>query len=186
VPGLEQAHWIKLDATEPDSVHSCLTSIVTKFGPLDGLIHCAGGFCWAQIENTTDEEIDFLLGANLKSAILLVRGVIPMMKERGYGRMVLVGSRSANRPAAGTSVYAASKAGLNAFVSAVAEELRGRNITINAVLPGIIDTPANREAMPEADFKSWIPTERLAEFIYLLFSDSGASVNGAGIEVAGG
>ncbi len=182
VPNLE---WLDMDVADPRSVHEGIASSTSKFGPIAGLVHCAGGFRFAKIDETSDADLDFLLHANLKSAILLVREVIGEMKRLNFGRIVLVSARSTQTPSAGVSVYTATKAGLNALTVAVADEVKSFNININSVLPTIIDTPMNRRDMPQANFNTWVKPAELATVIHGLVADYGNPVNGALIPVAG-
>lgn len=181
----ENLHWVDMDVADPRSVHLGLQSLTTKFGPVDGLLHCAGGFRFAKIDETSDEDMEFLLHANLKSAMVLVREVLPSMKEKNFGRIVMVGAQSAVNPGAGISVFAATKAGLHAFVASVADEVRPFNINITAVLPTIIDTPINRRDMPQANFNQWVKASEIADVMLTLTSDIGNSINGACIPVSG-
>lgn len=174
-------YWTAMDVTDPKSVKEGLARI----GEIDALVHCAGGFRYANVDQNTDQDIEFLLNVNLKSTLLLLREVVPQMKKRNYGRIVLVSSRATLQAPAGMSAYAASKAGINAIVSAVAEEVKSNNININAVLPTIIDTPANRSAMSGVDYSAWVPTTELAEIIFSLTESLGRPIHGSLIPVAG-
>lgn len=176
----------EMDATSPQSIaNACKTWMQNHSAKIDALVHCAGGFRYSVLEETSDHDIDFLINTNLKSAIYLLREVLPSMKEQNFGRIVLVSAKSTQSPGAGISVYAASKAGLNALVSSIAEETKNKNININAVMPTIIDTGANRKDMPQADFSKWVSVEALSEVIFSLVNDLGNPIHGALIPVAG-
>lgn len=151
----------------------------------DAVIHCAGGFRFRPLEEMTDADLEFLIDANLKSTAILLRQVIPSMKKNNFGRIILVGSSAALNPKTGMGPYAATKAGLHALVMAAAAEVQKYNINVNAVLPSIIDTPANRSAMPQADFKSWVSPQDLADIMFSLTQDWGNPINGALIPVNG-
>jgi NAD(P)-dependent dehydrogenase (short-subunit alcohol dehydrogenase family) len=181
-PGVE---WVEMDVTQAASVRAGVTRARQGGRHLDALVHCAGGFRWAKIEDTTDADLDFLLDVNLRSALLLVRELIPGMKAQNFGRIVLLSSRATLAPPAGMGAYAATKAGLNALVAAVADEVRPHDININAVLPTVIDTPANRRDMPQADVATWVTPRQLADLIFALTQPLGQPVNGAAIPVAG-
>lgn len=172
--------WIRADLTDPASVHEALQAL-----HVDQLVHCAGGFRFAQADQTSDEDLDFLIDTNLKSAFYLVRELLPRMKERNYGRLVFVSSKATLSSPAGMAAYGASKAGLNALVSSLAEETRKYDINVNAVLPTVIDTPANRRDMPKADFSQWVAPESLAEVIFSLTDAWGKPIHGALLPVAG-
>jgi NAD(P)-dependent dehydrogenase (short-subunit alcohol dehydrogenase family) len=129
--------------------------------------------------------VDFLVRANLLSTIHLLRAIVPVMKTRGFGRIVLVGAKATLSPGAGMGVYLATKAGINQLVQSVAEELKPADITINAVMPSMIDTPANRKAMPEADYGKWVAREELAGIIFGLTQPGSRAIHGALIPVSG-
>lgn len=180
-PTGEGITWIATDITDAASVKAS----ISKIGHVDVLAHCAGGFRFANIEQNTDADLDFLLNVNLRSTFLLLRELVPGMKSRNFGRIVLISSRATLQAPGGMSAYAASKAGLNAIVAAVADEVRAHDININAVLPTVIDTPANRSAMPKSDFNTWVKPTELAEIIFSLAEPLGRPVHGALIPVSG-
>ncbi|MBL7714554.1 MAG: SDR family oxidoreductase [Bdellovibrionales bacterium] len=183
--GVERLHWYDLDVSEPHAVHRAIDEMEKEHGPIQALVHCAGGFRYSRIEETADEDIEFLLNANLKSAILLVRELIPRMKERNLGRIVLISSKTAQQAPAGMSVFTATKAGLVSLTEAVAEEVRSFNINVNCLMPTIIDTPMNRRDMPQANFNSWVKPTDLADIILSLTGSWGSPINGASVSVAG-
>jgi NAD(P)-dependent dehydrogenase (short-subunit alcohol dehydrogenase family) len=172
------------DASDDDAVREAYGAITMEYGDVDGLVHCAGGFRWSHTSDLSDDDIDFLLMANLKSSLLMLRAVLGPMKERGFGRVVFVSSKSTLSPGAGEGAYTATKAGINALVKATAAEVAGQDITINAVLPSIIDTPANREAMPDADHSTWVPRESIAEVIKALVAPGLGDLSGALVPVS--
>jgi NAD(P)-dependent dehydrogenase (short-subunit alcohol dehydrogenase family) len=122
---------------------------------------------------------------NLTSAFYLSRAVVPHMRKAGFGRIVAVGSLTATEPHAGLGAYVTFKAALVTLIRTLALENGAAGITANAVLPGTMDTPANRSAMPDADFSKWLKTSDVAETIHWLASDSAGQVNGAAIPVRG-
>ena len=166
-------------------MHVHVAEIGDQFGGIDALVNCAGGYRWSQIDEVSDEDLDFLVGANLRSGLLMVREVVAGMKERGFGRIVLMSSKSTLGPGEGEGPYASTKAGLNALTRAVADEVKSHDVTINAVLPSIIDTEQNRQAMPDADYSGWVKREQIAEIIYRLTQPFGDPINGALLPVAG-
>ena len=176
---------MKVDLTEAKKVRAVLASITDKRGPVDGLVHCTGGFRWSKFDEVSDEDIDFLVRVNLMSTLWVVREVLGGFKKRGFGRIVLVSSRSTLGPGVGEGAYTASKAGINALVKSVAAEIAADDITINAVLPSIIDTPANRAEMPDADHDTWVSLPGLAAIISAFFAPQGAPLNGALLPVSG-
>ncbi len=175
------ANWIQMDLTDSSSVKNGVASI----GSIDALIHCAGGFRFLKVDETDDESLNFLFNTNLKSAFLLSREVLPSMKKKNFGRIVFISSRSTFNPPAGMAAYTASKAGINMLTASLADEVRSFNINVNAVLPTVLNTPANQKDMPKADFSSWVPLDELAEIIFMLTQPWGKSINGALIPVAG-
>jgi NAD(P)-dependent dehydrogenase (short-subunit alcohol dehydrogenase family) len=172
--------WLKLDITDSKAVDSALAGLT-----IDGLVHCAGGFRFKNVEQTDDADLDFLINVNLRSAFILLRTLIPGMKQRNFGRVVLISSRATLSPPAGMSAYAASKAGLNALVSSLAEEVKKFDINVNAVMPTVIDTPANRRDMPGADPATWVSPDALAGIIVSLLLPPSQAIHGALVPVAG-
>jgi len=145
-----------------------------------------GGFAGGQTVAATDDATwQRMLDMNLNSAFYAMRAALPALLAAGRGRIVAVGSKTAIEPVATLSAYGVSKAGLVALVRTLALELKGTGITANAVLPSVIDTPANRAADPGADFSKWVAPESIAKLILWLASDATADVNGAVIPILG-
>jgi len=174
---------LKMDVTSAEEVSAGVALIEKERGPINALIHIAGGFRAAPLHELSDRDLDFLLQLNLRSSFLLARETMKVFREREFGRMVFVSTATTLSPGAGTAAYAASKAGVNMLVQGVAQEVKALDITINAVLPSIIDTPANREAMSSMDFSTWVPREHLAQLIFSFTEPHMASVNGALVPV---
>mgnify|MGYP001544585854 FL=1 len=127
-----------------------------------------------------------MFAANLKTAVVSIKAALPRLLESSAGRIINVGAGAAARPAgAGMGAYAASKAGVHKLTESLAAELKDRGITVNAVLPGTIDTPQNRAAMPNADFARWVRPEAIAAVIAFLASEQAAAVTGALVPVYG-
>jgi NAD(P)-dependent dehydrogenase (short-subunit alcohol dehydrogenase family) len=166
---------VAMDVTSTASIQQALAGQA----PVDALVHCAGGFRFGAATQVTDEDVDLLLGLNLKSAILLARALLPGMQQRNKGSLVFVGAAGALSPKSGMATYAASKAGLHAFTVALADEVRPTNITVNAILPSTIDTPQNRSAMPQANTAAWVTPQQLAGVVKMLLSPDGAAFHGA-------
>lgn len=177
--------WLSVDLAEPRSVARAWALLKSAGAEPDVVVHCAGGFRYAPHDVISDADLDFLLAANLKSSLLISRAAIPFMKSRGFGRMVFVGARGALTAAPNMAVYAATKAAVHSLVQSLAEELKGSDITVNAVLPSIIDTPANRRDMAGADFTKWVTPAALAEVILMLTRETGTPISGALIPVPG-
>jgi NAD(P)-dependent dehydrogenase (short-subunit alcohol dehydrogenase family) len=180
----DNLHWIEIDLSDASAVREGLGRVEESIAAIDAVVNCAGGFRWTPIGEASDEDLDFLIDANLRSALHIVREVIPGMKERDFGRVILMSSKSTLNPGMGEGPYAATKAALNALTKSVAEEVKALDVTINAILPSIIDTPANREEMPDADHDTWVKREQLAEIIYSLTQPVGEAINGALIPVS--
>lgn len=155
-----------------------------RLGGLDALVHVAGAFRFETVEGGSVATWDAMYHANLRSAVVASRGALPHLRQRGSGaRIVLVGAVAADRGRAGMGAYAASKAGLARLAEALADELRDAGITVNAVLPGTLDTPANRKAMPGADTSRWVALRQLAQVILYLLSPAADAVTGASVRV---
>ena len=177
---------ISADLSTPAGAQRAVEETLLKTRGIDALVHAMGGFAGGQpVEATDDATWESMIAVNLRSAFLIARAVLPQMIQARYGRIVAVGSRTAVQPAAGLSAYGVSKAGLNALVETIALETREHSITANAVLPGIIDTPANRKAMPGADFSRWVAPEKIAQQILWLCSEAASDTSGALIPIYG-
>lgn len=177
---------VAADLATPAGAASAVTEALAIDGRIDILAHIAGGFAAAGAAHETEAAVwDRMISLNLTLAHNIVRAVLPGMIESGAGRIVAVGSRAGVEPAAGMSAYCASKAALHMLVRCAAEEVKATEITINAVLPSIIDTPANRAAMPGADSSKWVTPEAIADTIAWLCSGAAGSVNGALVPVYG-
>ena len=152
---------------------------------LDVLINVAGAFRWQTVADGDPAIWDQLFAVNLKSALFTSRAAIPFLRQSRQGRIINIGANAALKAGAGMGAYTASKSGLHRLTESLAEELKSVGITVNAVLPSIIDTPANRVDMPKADFTTWVTPRALAEVILFLASDAGAPVTGALLPVTG-
>lgn len=161
-------------------------SLVAKFGRLDIVAHTVGGFTGGQsVAETDDANFERMFDLNLNSTFYLLRAVLPVMRKTGKGRIIAIGSRAALEPAAGIGVYAASKAAMVSLIRTVALENKDVSITANVILPGTMDTPANRRAMANADVSKWVQPSSIAGLITWLAGDAGKDVNGAVIPVYG-
>jgi NAD(P)-dependent dehydrogenase (short-subunit alcohol dehydrogenase family) len=185
-PDSEQFVAVRADLTSPDGAQRAVEETLQKARGIDALVHAMGGFAGGKpVEATDDAAWDNMMSLNLRSAFLIARAVLPGMIQARYGRIVAVGSRTGLEPAAGLSAYGVSKAGLNALVQTIALETRAQGITANVVLPGIIDTAANRKAMPSADFARWVTPEKIAQQILWLCSEAASDTSGALIPIYG-
>jgi NAD(P)-dependent dehydrogenase (short-subunit alcohol dehydrogenase family) len=159
---------------------------VAEVDDLQAVANLVGGFASGPLVHQTEPE-DFkrMLDLNLMPGFHLARAVMPRLVERGAGAFVGVSARPALRPFPGAAGYITGKAGVLAFIQALDAEYKGSGIRCNAVLPSVIDTPANREATPDADFSKWVPPAEIARVIRFLVSEESAPVSGAGIPVYG-
>ena len=154
-------------------------------GGIDGVVNVAGGFAWEPIEGGALETWDRLYTMNVRTAVASCRAALPHLLARGAGRIVNVGALAAQKAGMGMAAYAASKSGVARLTESLAEELKDRGVTVNAVLPSIIDTPANRADMPDADASRWVAPDKLAAVIAFLLSDDASAVTGACVPVSG-
>lgn len=174
-----------VDLANAQSAQAMVSNVVARFGGLDAVVNVAGTFRWETVEAGDPATWDLLYTVNLKTALNVCRAALPHLQERRQARIVNVGAGAAGRAAAGMGAYAASKSAVLRLTEALAEETKDRGITVNAVLPSIIDTPANRKDMPQADFSRWVAPEAVADVIAFLLSDAARAITGAGIPVAG-
>jgi NAD(P)-dependent dehydrogenase (short-subunit alcohol dehydrogenase family) len=160
--------------------------VAREASPVEALVHLVGGFGGGQpVADTADEVWNQMLDLNLRSAYSIFRAVLPQMVKAGHGRIVAVGSRAAVEPMANFAAYSVSKAALVTLVKTVALEVKDAGVTANVILPSVIDTPANRAAMPTADPAKWVTPESIAGLLVWLVSDGARDVNGAAIPIYG-
>lgn len=159
--------------------------VVDGMERVDAVVHLVGGFAMGPIDTFALADFRGQLELNLVTAFLVIKHGLRRMKAGGYGRIVAVGSRAAVEPGALLGAYAAAKAGLVALVKSVAEETRELDVTANCVLPSVIDTPANRAAMGDAEAHKWVKPQRLAEMIAFLAAEAAGDLRGATLPVYG-
>jgi NAD(P)-dependent dehydrogenase (short-subunit alcohol dehydrogenase family) len=174
-----------VDLANLEDTRKAMAAIAMRFGGIDVLINVAGGFRWEKLEDGDVATWDSLYSMNLRSAVVSCKCALPAMLERGRGRIINVGAGAAGKAGLGMGAYTASKAGVQRLTEALAEEVKDRNITVNAILPGTIDTPRNRLDMPDADFSRWVSPDAIARVMLFLASDAAAVINGAAIPVFG-
>jgi NAD(P)-dependent dehydrogenase (short-subunit alcohol dehydrogenase family) len=161
-------------------------AVIQQAGRIDGLVHLVGGFAGGKsVAETDDATFDRMLDMNLRSAFFLFRAVLPQMRSQASGRIVAIGSKAAVEPAPMAGAYAASKAALVSLIRTVAREEAAHGITANVVLPGTMDTPANRAAMPTADPSQWVQPVQVASLLVHLLSGRASQINGAVIPIYG-
>jgi len=155
-------------------------------GPIDALVHLVGGFAGGSpVAETTDQTWDSMMNLNLRAAFCCIRAALKPMHAAGRGRIVAIGTRMAVEPSPNFAAYAVSKAALVALIKTVAAEGQKFGVTANVVLPSTIDTPANRAAMPKADFSRWVAPQSIAKLLVFLTSDAAADTSGAVIPIYG-
>lgn len=174
-----------VDLTDAVAASAAIDAVVDRFGGLDVLINIAGGFKWETLENSQMVGWHRLFLMNVQTAANSSRAAIPYLRRSEAGRIVNIGANGALKASAGMGPYAASKAGVHALTESLAEELKADGVTVNAVLPSIIDTPANRADMPKADFASWVSPSELAAAILFLASEEASAITGALLPVTG-
>lgn len=177
---------IPADLTREHNATRLVADALEKFRKIDVLVHVTGGFAGGSpIHETDDATWGTMLDLNLRAGLNILRAVLPSMREQKRGRIVAIGSRAGVEPAANISAYSASKAALVSLMKTAALENRKLGITANVILPGTIDTPANRRSDPNADRSKWVSPQRLAALALFLASDEAADITGAAIPVYG-
>jgi NAD(P)-dependent dehydrogenase (short-subunit alcohol dehydrogenase family) len=180
---------LQADVGDAEVLAEALRQAEAETGAIGGAVLTAGawrgGHQFAEPQAATDFRV--VMDANLESANVVLRALLPALVQRKYGSVVLVGSRSGVRPydAAGDAAYAAAKAALVALAQAIAAEVLSEGVRINVVLPSTIDTKANRQAMPDADQSRWVTTDSLAGVIEFLLSERARDISGAALPVYG-
>lgn len=174
------------DVTDPDSIANALGEIERDLGPIEALVHLVGAWKGgAPVHDLPLAVWDRMLDLNLRSAMLCCRATLPSMRRGGWGRIVLVSSRTAREGRSGQAAYAIAKAGVAVLAETIAEENRGLDITANVVAPSTLDTPANRAGIPDADFSAWVPPADVAASISFLVSQEAGQLRGAWLPLYG-
>ena len=169
-----------------ENARTLVDQLVARFGKLDVLAHTVGGFAGGQaITDTDDATFQRMLDLNLNSLFHILRAALPPLRKTGNGRVIAIGSRAALEPGAGVGAYSASKAAMVSLIRTVALENKDAGVTANAILPGTMDTPANRKAIPNADVSKWVQPASVAALVVWLASEAGKDVNGSVIPVYG-
>jgi NAD(P)-dependent dehydrogenase (short-subunit alcohol dehydrogenase family) len=172
-----------VDLLQKDAAAEVVERVFKDTGRIDGLVNLAGGFHFDKLEGGALESWEDMFRVNLLTAVVSCAAVLPYLLRRGSGNIVNIGAMGAIRATSGMGAYAASKAGVVKLTEALADEVKDRGITVNAVLPSVLDTPANRADMPAADFTRWVSPSAVAEVIVFLVSD--LAISGATLPVAG-
>jgi NAD(P)-dependent dehydrogenase (short-subunit alcohol dehydrogenase family) len=177
---------LPVDFTKSAAVTAAVKSIVDRYHRLDVLVHVVGAFAGGQpVAETDDATWDQMRDLNLTSAFYTLRAAIPYLRKSGVGRIVAIGSLTALEPHAGLAAYVTFKAALAMLVRTVALENRDAGLTANVVLPGTMDTPANRKAMPNADFSKWLQPSDVADLVLWLCDERAGHITGTAIPIDG-
>ena len=174
------------DATDETATHRLVDDLLARHARLDVLVNAVGGYAGGRpLWELESAEFDRLLALNLRSGYALARAGVPTMLQRGRGAIVNIAARAGVQPSAGAAVYSASKAAALALMDALAAEVAGSGVRVNSVLPSLIDTEANRRAMPSADHSKWPKPEDIARVVLFLCSDDARLIHGASVPVYG-
>jgi NAD(P)-dependent dehydrogenase (short-subunit alcohol dehydrogenase family) len=174
------------DLMDEGAVEASVSEAILHFSRIDVLVNTVGGFrAGKMLHETPLETWDFLLNLNARSVFIACRKVIPHMLNQGSGKIVNVAARPGLKGQAGMAAYSASKSAVIRLTESMAAELKDKGINVNCIIPGTIDTPQNREALPDADYSTWVAPESLADVILFLTSDAARDVHGAALPVHG-
>jgi NAD(P)-dependent dehydrogenase (short-subunit alcohol dehydrogenase family) len=175
-----------VDVTDEAAAGGLVADLVNRHTRLDALVNTVGGYAGGtKLWDLEPKVLDKMLALNLRSGFVLARAVVPVMLKQGFGSIVNVASKAALDHAAGAAAYAASKAAAVAMMDSLAADLKGTGVRVNSILPSIIDTEANRKAMPGSDFAKWPKPEEITRVILFLCSDDAKVVHGAAVPVYG-
>ena len=176
----------EVDVTDEGATSEFVGSILSRHGRVDAVVNTIGGYAGGvALWELETKVFDGMLSLNLRSGYSLARAVVPTMLKQKHGAIVNVAAKAAFDHGAGASAYAASKAAAVALMDSLAADLKGTGVRVNSILPSIIDTAANRRAMPNADFAAWPKPEEIAQVVLFLCSDSAAAVHGVALPVYG-
>ncbi len=175
-----------LDIRDEAAVGRFVSDLLARHGRLDAVVNTIGGYAGGiKLWELETKVLDTMLALNLRSGFVLARAVLPALLKQGYGSLVNVAAKAAVDHGAGAAAYAASKAAALALMDSLAADVKGTGVRVNSILPSIIDTPANRKAMPDADFDTWPKPEEIAQVILFLSSDAARTIHGAAVPVYG-
>lgn len=175
-----------VDLTDADATKTALEQVVAAQGGIDVLVNVAGGFVWETLEGGSIDSWAKMQAMNLMSNATITKLALPHLIAADEARIINIGAGAALKAGMGMGAYAASKSGVHRLTEALAEELAGQGVTVNAILPSIIDTPTNRADMPDADFSQWVKPQAIAGVIFFLASPAAAPITGALIPVTRG
>jgi NAD(P)-dependent dehydrogenase (short-subunit alcohol dehydrogenase family) len=171
------------DLADEAAVNAYVSNVAARHRRVDVLVNAVGGFAGGDLASTPMAEWNRMMTLNLTTAVVGCRAVLPEMTRARWGRIVNIASRAVIPPQGGFIAYTVSKAAVITLTQALAQEVRAQGVTVNAVLPSTMDTPANRKAMPDADRSGWVSTESVAQVVAFLASDAAGAVTGAAVTV---
>jgi len=175
-----------VDMASQESVNDAISKAIAFHGHVDVLVNTVGGYqAGTPVHETPIETMEFLMDLNARTTFLSCQAAIPHMLKAGGGKIINIGAHQGTKGLAKSGVYAMSKSAVLRLTESLSAELKREGINVNAVLPGTIDTPANRKAMPDADLSRWVTPQAISEVILFLASDSASAVHGALIPVFG-
>lgn len=175
-----------VDLTDSSTVKSAVQKAVDHFGRIDILVHTTGGFKMGEkVHETTGKTWDGMMNLNVRTLLNITNAVVPLMLKQQKGKIITIGARPALAGKARMGSYSAAKTAVLRLTESMSAELRSQGINVNCILPGTIDTPDNREAMPDADPSKWVTPDSLAEVILFLSSEAARDIHGAAIPVYG-
>lgn len=178
---------LPVDFTRPDAVKQAVDSAAARFGTLDVLVHVVGAFAGgSSIAGTDDATWEQMRDLNLTSAFYVLRAAIPYLRKSAAGRIIAIGSLTATDPHAGLGAYVVFKSALTMLVRTAAMENRDAGVTANVVLPGTMDTSANRRAMPGSDPSKWLDPKRVAKLVLWLASEAAGEITGTAVPIDAG
>ena len=172
----------RVDLLDGAATSTCIAAL----GNFDALLNIAGGFAMGQeVADPSDEQWNWMFRINVETLRNVLKAAVPVLTAQGRGKIVNVGALGALSGAGSMSAYCCAKSSVMRLTESLSEELKGQGVNVNAVLPSIIDTPPNREAMPDADFADWVAPEKLAEVMCFLASEEASAIHGALLPVKG-
>ncbi len=175
-----------VDMASKESVDDAISKVIVHYGHIDVLVNTVGGYrAGTPVHETSLETMEFLMDLNARTTFLSCQAAVPHMLKAGSGKIINIGARQGTKGLAKSGVYAMSKSAVLRLTESLSAELKREGINVNAVLPGTIDTPANRKAMTDADLSRWVTPQAISEVILFLASDSSSAVHGALIPVFG-
>lgn len=177
---------VPAELSSSDAARQVVQAVMDRWGRIDAVVHLVGGFAGGTpVQGTSEAVWDKMFELNFRSAFRVIQAAVPLLRAQGFGRIIAIGSRTAAEPAAGLGAYSASKAALVSMMRTVALENSDVGLTANVVLPGTMDTPANRMASPGADYSGWVDPAQVASLVVYLASDAASHISGAVVPVYG-